>query len=197
MNEESFALAEFNQIYEMLRNYINEQLSALRLFFTIYLAIWGGYILLLLNNLNSLVNFILIIGFLAGLLFLVYMSAIRFYFFISIRRLEFIRDKFLYKDHKWDDYPQFYPEKERYKNAKVENSKLFRLKSAFVIMILIISIANSILLCILDFGPCQTIMDKYILILFIFSLFCQVFFVLILLKVRLKHLEIKDASVKK
>lgn len=197
MAENEFVQCEFNQTYEMFRHYLSEQNSILRLFFTIYLGIWGGYILLEVNNIYHLLNLIIVIGFISGLLFVFLLVSNRFYVVVTIKRLEFLRLHFLYTSNIWNKYPQFYPSDSRYEGKTIEKVQMIRSKSTVAIMLFLVFIANAILIYHLRFVCCQTFYDKIKIYVCLIAIAFQLLLTIIICKLRASGMDEKDATDKK
>jgi len=144
MKNSDFMLAEYNQLYELVRHYAKVQHEFFKMFLTVYTAVCGGYLLITGENGNpGLADTLLLMGLIACACFIALISSNRAYFHINFRKIEFLRTKFLYSDPSmWKGYPMFYPDAQAGVVPR-EGYKSFRWSSAFFVRILIMCFAAS------------------------------------------------------
>jgi len=144
--KDKFKVIELQQSYDLLKHYSNTHYGVLKTFISIYLAVWGGYILLLTNQKEYLVNYLLIIGMVALFLMNIIFAGIRYYFLVMLKRIEFLKDNFLFvnKDF-WADYPKFYPALGADGQPTGEEHKIFRLRSTSILTMIIVCLGNAAL----------------------------------------------------
>jgi hypothetical protein len=107
MNHDDFVIAEYNQLYELVRHYADAQRQFFQMFLTAFGAVCAGYFALETNPaLNHLSNKLLVLGFVGNLFFLALIVSNRAYFQINFRKVEYFRQRFLYTNpDEWRDYP--------------------------------------------------------------------------------------------
>jgi hypothetical protein len=156
------------------------------MYLAIYPAIWGGYILLRINNLVELNNYVLMIGLLAGILFSVILLTNRYYFIVTLKRVEFIRKRFLFRnDSLWQEYPTFHKKKTKKQkegDLPSEDIKVLRLVSTFGLTLLLISIGNIALFNQIDLSSIDACLEEYKTLLSILAFVINLLLLYILAK---------------
>ena len=165
-------IAEFHEIYEMMRHYSNTQQSMFKTFLSVYLAVWGGYILISHYNLQELSDPMLLFGFLANLLFLAMLISNRTYMVVMLRKLDFLRHRFLLTEPQaWIGYPQFYP-KDEGKPLSSETARVWRVWSGFGFRVGLICFGNAVFFFLMEvpFSVPKIARFKYLLSFLVFVL---------------------------
>ncbi|MCP4569422.1 MAG: hypothetical protein GY841_17745 [FCB group bacterium] len=140
-NVNEFAKIEFEKNHDLAKHYSNKRQDFFRLYITITLALWGGYIYLLKSK-NNLADFVLIIGLISGFVFIALLISNRYYFAKTLERIEFLRGNFMYVNNPiWQKYPQYHA-----KTGELEDIKIMRLNSSFGFTIIMMCFGNSALI---------------------------------------------------
>lgn len=166
MNHDDFVLTEYTQLYELVRHYANVQHNFFQMFMTAFAAVCAGYFTLETSTeLRVLSDKLLILGFIANQCFLALLVSNRAYFQINFRKIEFLRQRFLYTNQQaWAGYPLFNVSANN-KQAHGDEYKSMRWHSAFFLRIIIVSVASSILFYLMRFPEASKIIADYKLLM--------------------------------
>jgi hypothetical protein len=173
MNHDDFVIAEYNQLYELVRHYADAQRQFFQMFLTAFGAVCAGYFALETNPaLNHLSNKLLVLGFVGNLFFLALIVSNRAYFQINFRKVEYFRQRFLYTNpDEWRDYPLFNVANNA-KRGQGDGYKSMRWRSAYFLRVMIVCAASAILFYLMRFPEsCGIVAEwKYLLTFIIFVL---------------------------
>lgn len=143
---DEFKKIEYTNTMQALLHFHRTHYDILKIYFTLYLAAWGGYVVTQKTGLEEFSPYLLVFGFLAGIFFIVILIGNRHLINVTRRRLDFLRNKFLFNETSiWESYPVSYRKKDTSDQTAQEEVRMMSPTSSFTWTVMLLCAANAIL----------------------------------------------------